>query len=181
MKCVYKIEQISTGKVYIGMTSDYKRRRTNHLWRLRNQKHSSVLLQRAFNKYGEEDFVFSIVEEIVCPVERQYKESVYFKKYDCRDPKKGFNISPSGVAPRLGMPGYKHNWSDDYKERLKLNQPNIKKVKNLVTDITYNSIREASRETGFGRRQIQRSIEKNKTRIKKLRCNAKCSFVEVNV
>jgi group I intron endonuclease len=179
MKVIYKIQQISTGKVYIGMTSDYKRRRTNHLWRLRNKKHSSILLQRAFDKYGEDDFSFNIIEEVVCPVERQYKEEVYFKEYDCRNPKKGFNISPSGVAPRLGMKGYSHKWSDEDKERIKISQPAIKRVKNLVTGVIYDSIREASRLTGFGRRQIQRSIIKNKTRVKKLRSNAKCSFIEV--
>lgn len=179
MKCIYKIEQISTGKVYIGMTSDYKRRKSNHLWRLRNQKHSSILLQRAFNKYGESDFSFTILEEVNDDIERQSREEFYFIQYDCRNPKKGFNISPSGPAPRLGMSGPKIEWNEEQKQQLKMNQPKRKAVKNLVTGNVYNSVREASKLTGFGRRQIQRSIIKNKTRVKKLRSNAKCSFVEV--
>lgn len=63
MKCIYKIENITTGEFYIGGTMDFQRRRNNHLCSLRNNKHSTSKLQKSFNTHGESSFAFSIIEE----------------------------------------------------------------------------------------------------------------------
>jgi group I intron endonuclease len=63
MTGVYKIENIKTGKLYIGSSISVKRRQYYHFNRLRNNKHPNRHLQNSFNHHGEEYFQFSIIEE----------------------------------------------------------------------------------------------------------------------
>jgi group I intron endonuclease len=59
---IYKIRNIINDKFYIGSAKDIKRRWRRHKCGLRGNKHENLVLQRAWNKYGEENFVFEIVE-----------------------------------------------------------------------------------------------------------------------
>lgn len=58
---LYLISNKSTGKVYIGSSSNLRKRRLTHMRQLRNGNHHNVYLQRAFNKYGESDFHFCVL------------------------------------------------------------------------------------------------------------------------
>lgn len=62
MMCIYAITNIKNGKRYIGSTIDFYRRKAEHLKWLKGNYHHSIVLQRAFNKYGLECFEFSIIE-----------------------------------------------------------------------------------------------------------------------
>lgn len=66
---IYKIENKVNGKVYIGSSINCEARKKQHYTELRNNKHINSYLQRAWNKYGESSFVFSVIE--VC-----YKENL---------------------------------------------------------------------------------------------------------
>lgn len=61
--CIYQITQLSNSKKYIGSTRDAHTRRIDHYRDLVNNRHCNPHLQNSFNKYGEQDFVFHIVEE----------------------------------------------------------------------------------------------------------------------
>lgn len=61
---VYKFRNIINGKIYIGSSCNCKNRERVHLKSLRNNIHHSITFQRAFNKYGEENFVFEILEYV---------------------------------------------------------------------------------------------------------------------
>lgn len=63
MFAVYKIVNLVTGDCYAGHTVNLKRRKYQHFWHLRNNRHHSSHLQRAFNKYGEDAFCFEVVAE----------------------------------------------------------------------------------------------------------------------
>ena len=54
---VYAIKNIVTGQAYVGSTNSWRHRKASHLSMLRNNKHHSVWLQRAWNKYGEQSFI----------------------------------------------------------------------------------------------------------------------------
>lgn len=60
---IYKITCIVNGKIYIGSSIDIARRFREHRSRLKMQTHSSVHLQRSWNKHGKDKFLFSIIEE----------------------------------------------------------------------------------------------------------------------
>ena len=61
---IYYIKQLSTSKIYIGLTTDFIRRRGEHLHELRCGKHYNQHLQKAWNKYTESDFEFGVLEEV---------------------------------------------------------------------------------------------------------------------
>ena len=95
MYYVYKIENKLNGKSYIGITCDIKRRLRQHLWALRNNRHSNSKLQRAFNKYGENNFSMSVIEEIDCDFDYIARREIYFiSVFDsCNN---GYNLTYGG-------------------------------------------------------------------------------------
>lgn len=64
---IYAIRNRVNGHAYIGSTKGYKARWHTHRSTLRRKTHHSFVLQRAWNKYGEEAFEFKIL--LVCPLE----------------------------------------------------------------------------------------------------------------
>lgn len=61
---IYKIRNIVNNKLYIGSSCRMQKRKTEHLYDLRRNKHHSPKLQNAWNKYGENNFVFEVIEEV---------------------------------------------------------------------------------------------------------------------
>lgn len=62
--CIYQIRNIENDKVYIGSTFRFNRRKRLHLYRLNHNCHKNIHLQRAWNKYGKEKFIFEILEDV---------------------------------------------------------------------------------------------------------------------
>lgn len=59
---IYKIQsQRKPEKIYIGSAVDIHKRWQIHLGRLKRNKHENARLQNHYNKYGKDDFVFSIL------------------------------------------------------------------------------------------------------------------------
>ena len=91
---VYRIHCDVTLKNYIGSAAKCFLRRWNmHRHQLRAGKHHSSLLQRAWNKYGEESFIFSIIEhcEPSACIER---EQYHIDCFRAADRHFGFNVCP---------------------------------------------------------------------------------------
>lgn len=63
MTGIYKIHNITNDHIYIGSANNCATRKNGHLSDLRKNKHPNSYLQRAFNKYGEKSFIFSVIEE----------------------------------------------------------------------------------------------------------------------
>ena len=61
---VYQIVNVLNGKCYVGSSKDVYARMYEHRRLLRNGKHHSVALQRSWRKYGEDKFIFRMVEEV---------------------------------------------------------------------------------------------------------------------
>ena len=60
---IYKIECTKNGKVYIGRSCNYKRRRTEHFRFLAQDRHANPIMQAAYNAHGKDSFVFTMIEE----------------------------------------------------------------------------------------------------------------------
>jgi len=60
---IYKIGNTINNKCYIGSAVDPKARFYTHISQLRRRNHHSIALQRAWDKYGEQSFIFEILEE----------------------------------------------------------------------------------------------------------------------
>ena len=61
---IYCITSKVNGKRYVGSSVRICKRWKDHLRALRNNKHHSQHLQNHYNKYGEDDLVFSILEVV---------------------------------------------------------------------------------------------------------------------
>lgn len=59
---IYKFTNSVNGKVYVGSSVNLKQRLAVHKSTLRSNTHDSSYLQRAYNKYGENNFTFEIIE-----------------------------------------------------------------------------------------------------------------------
>jgi len=59
---IYKISFIGSNLFYIGSAVLFLRRKDRHLIDLRKNVHCNLILQRCFNKYGEESVNFDILE-----------------------------------------------------------------------------------------------------------------------
>lgn len=107
---IYKIENRLSGKFYIGSSSNLYRRYSDHLRELERNTHSNPKLQASWNKYGRDNFEFSIIEE--CSLfELQNREQYYI---DTLAPY--FNI-----AMEVGFPATPKAGTVEAKERSKKN------------------------------------------------------------
>ena len=94
---IYRIRNLVNGKMYIGFTSmNFGDRRDSHFACLRNNYHFNHDLQNDFNKYGESNFVFEVVEEIESDdiLKYQEKEIYYISLYDTVNT--GYNYTAGG-------------------------------------------------------------------------------------
>ena len=64
---VYTIKNINNGKLYVGGSKELPRRETNHFYALAHRKHINNYLQNAWNKHGENAFVFGVLEIVDSP------------------------------------------------------------------------------------------------------------------
>lgn len=93
--CIYAIRNTVTGKSYVGSASDFSGRKKCHLSRLRKGNHHSVILQRSWNKYGEDCFRFEILERVECVRDRLVeREQFWIDALKAADGKSGYNIAP---------------------------------------------------------------------------------------
>lgn len=95
MQGIYKIVNKVNQKFYIGSSKNFHKRKLRHFNELRKSKHHCIHLQRAFNKYGEENFEFVIIEECKNTFEREQQ------LLDKLDFKLCYNVSKSASGGDL--------------------------------------------------------------------------------
>ena len=92
---IYKIENKINGKIYIGQSNNIYKRWYSHKNDLKRNVHDNDYLQHAWNKYGEENFEFSIVELCENNIDiLNSREQFYIDKFNVIDRKFGYNIKP---------------------------------------------------------------------------------------
>lgn len=64
---IYQIKNIKTNQAYIGSSIDINKRKLRHYRELKNNKHHNIYLQRSYNKYGKQNFMFEIIKKINFP------------------------------------------------------------------------------------------------------------------
>lgn len=92
---VYVIKNIADSECYVGSSSEHIPKRWRlHIKMLKENRHHSIILQRAWNKYGEKNFKFETLEE--CPPENCINREQYY--LDTLAPK--YNICKTAGSPR---------------------------------------------------------------------------------
>ena len=75
--CIYCIKNSVNDHCYIGQTINFVQRKSKHLRELEQNKHHNFPLQRAYNKYGKDNFTISIIENNV-PLENLKEREDYW-------------------------------------------------------------------------------------------------------
>lgn len=108
---IYRVLCENNERIYFGQTSNFKQRSAEHLSKLRGNSHENIHLQRAFNKYGEDSFVFEFIEEVpeqdLTKVEQEYLNSRPWREL--------FNICKVAAKP----PSAKgRKWSEEQRKAI---------------------------------------------------------------
>lgn len=109
---IYIIKNIKNNKIYVGSSSDLKRREKYHFNMLLNNKHDNSYLQRSYNKYGRESFIFEIIEYIDRKDNLLDKENYWIKYYDSNNRSCGYNLRKY-ASSNLGI-----KWSEEVKKKI---------------------------------------------------------------
>jgi hypothetical protein len=96
MQGIYKIT--IGDKYYYGQAANLAKRRTTHLWALKNNIHHNPYMQNCFNKYM--DFSFEIIEEIedtsLVDAREQYYIDLHFDEVNCMNLARHSDVSGRG-------------------------------------------------------------------------------------
>lgn len=88
--------------MYIGLTSNLKRRHSDHLNASRNPKNRdyNLPIHRALRKYGEENFELNILEDDIEDKEKLKEKEIYWIKfYNTYENRQHYNETPGGDLP----------------------------------------------------------------------------------
>jgi len=159
---IYQIKNLINNKTYIGSAVNFKQRMATHRSCLNLNKHGNSHLQKAFVKYGEENFISEIL--FTCP----QSELLRIEQYFLNNYNPDYNILKV-AGSTLGFKRTEES-KKAQSERMKGNQlhrfvknrpvkkEKVLKPKRLLYQIdkdtfeiinTYNSIKEYSEMTGF--------------------------------
>lgn len=104
---IYRIENLTNGKVYIGQTiRSFKERLGEH------KRSTKSTIGNAIRKYGEDSFKYEIVYETDCLDDLNLAEQAWICKENCLAPK-GYNLVHGGGNTK----GYSH--TDETKELMR--------------------------------------------------------------
>ena len=153
----YKITNIKNGSFYIGITTNYIKRKKQHLNNLKNGTHPNYKIQQDYNLYGIEYFNFEIIDELEGTEEEGYNyEYNLIQKYHATN---SYNILEGGKI----NPVYSPQVVDKLKESHQKKYPNILQYKfdnnRFILVKKYNGLRDATRSGLYDFRAIQRSIK----------------------
>lgn len=150
---VYVLINRLTNKRYIGSTSNLYRRTIKHRSSLRKGVHYNIQLQEDWNKYGEDNFKFKIIE--LC---KEYKEQEQFYLDNNKDL---YNKYERAFSPL----GSKHTKRS--KEKISKANKGLTPVNKVPIDQydlnmnfiqSFDSITEASKKLNIHRTSIHRAI-----------------------
>lgn len=139
---IYRISCTQEPVVYIGSSIDINRRWVEHKKHLNKDKHTNYKLQLAWNAYGDESFIFEVLD---LTKELIIKEQLWLDKYwpNC------YNLSPSAWNPMRDLETVKKNIESVRKNgkrgKQKLNEEQVVQIKTMLRD-KLGSIKEIAKQ-----------------------------------
>lgn len=162
---VYSIFNVANGKKYVGSSKDIYNRWHEHLHLLRRNEAHNKHLQAAFNKYGEDNFVFNILE--FCKEEERFDREQYY--IDFMLPEYNFSLNVLANSDREISEEQRNQISETLKKKYASGEltPYIRKdisVNNFVYNIktwklagTFETLRDTARALNIDKGTVSKS------------------------
>lgn len=93
---VYKISNIKDGRYYIGHSQNIYNRFKTHKYKLKNNKHDNIFMQRVYKKYGLDSFTFEIIHKFDDVEKSKEKELEYLQNLEIRKELYNLNYNNDG-------------------------------------------------------------------------------------
>ena len=157
---IYLIKNMINNKVYIGSAVNIDRRWRVHKKDLNKGKHHSCHLQLAWNKYGEQNFNFEILQEVENPEHLLSYEQVYLDYYKSYERDKGYNTC------KIAGSTYGIKYTEESRKKMKgriVSEETRKKMseaKKNQSEETKRKIGEASKGRNVGRKHTEEESKK---------------------
>ena len=161
---IYKVTNIINRKAYIGSTIDFDDRFRRHRYALRSNRHDNEHLQRSWNKHGEANFKFEIIEEIEDTKLLNNVETEYIKKFKTNEREFGYNLA-SPYGNHVASEEYKKNMSevligreftDEHKMNLSRNAKNREKMSEGIKNKISRSVKKLWQDPEYRKNQIEK-------------------------
>lgn len=160
---IYKIVNSVNGKAYVGQSQNIKKRVAEHFRLLRNGKHNNPRLQNAFNKYGEDSFVWTVevwcedvndldgIEEAFLSGEAHFVEPLFYNiadfskapmrgKAHSEEARRKISLACQKKVSRFSAPEYRQKLSSAQTKRYMSDPAYLKKVIFVISNphLTYS-------------------------------------------
>lgn len=154
---IYVIENLLDKKKYIGSAKNIDKRWYQHKYTLNKNMHDNSYLQNAWNKYGKNNFMFYILEEVKLEILIE-REQYYINLYNVYDKKYGYNLAPT-AGNTLGF-----KFSNESKLKMsiaKKNKPSTRK-NYIMSEETKKKISNSNKISQIGRKHSNETRNKMK-------------------
>lgn len=94
ISCIYTITNLVDGKIYVGYSTNFYKRKRKHLNTLVKNVHANQHLQNAYNLYGGNNFLIEILEEYE-PEFLKSMENWWCNMLNSHNRDYGYNIEPT--------------------------------------------------------------------------------------
>ena len=153
----YKITNIKNGSFYIGITTDYQKREKQHFYQLESGTHTNYKLQKDYNIYGKDSFIFEIIDEFNGDIEEAYdKEYQLIQKYNATN---SYNIAEGGHLNPVYSPQIINKIKETHQEKY----DNVLQYEfdghNFHLINKFGSLRDAAKLTNSDFRAIQKCVK----------------------
>lgn len=117
---IYCITNVINDKQYVGQAVIKSKRWKDHKSSLNVGKHNNRYLQAAYNKYGKEAFVYTVLEILPTTLNLNEREQYWIDKLNTVAPN-GYNLNPTAASAI----GFKHTeetklkWSEQRKGKIR--------------------------------------------------------------
>lgn len=96
---LYRITHTASGRCYIGLTIEPRKRRNTHAWLANKLPGRSALIHRAMAKYGRDAFIFEVIASATSWADAIEAERLLILQEDAHVSCGGFNLTQGGEGP----------------------------------------------------------------------------------